>query len=83
MGGEQLQSRLVAARVTVIPPRRKGLVLAKLIYPCGKASLAVTEGQERFTKKSQLQVAKILVDLTDDVIPLRLLNPTDQPQIVY
>lgn len=37
---------------------------AQLINHCGKAPLAVTKGQERFIKKSQLQFAKCLVDLT-------------------
>ena len=44
---------------------------------------ARSEGHKRLTKKSQLLVAKTLVDLTNDVIPLRLLNPTDQLQTVY
>lgn len=54
-----------------------------MIDPCGTVSLAVTKGQERFTKQNQLVVAKTPVDLTNDVTPLRLLNPTDQPQTVY
>ena len=85
VGGEQLPrcARMAVRVTTVIPPRSEGLVPAKLIDPCGKTSLAVTEGQERFTKKSQLLVAKTLVDVTNDVIPLRLFNPTDQPQTVY
>mgnify|MGYP006973594159 FL=1 len=73
----------VAAQVsTVVPPRSESLVPARLIDPCVEASLGVTEGQERFTR-SQLLVPKALVDLTNDIVPLRLFNPTDQPQSVY
>ena len=74
----------VAAKVkTVIPSRSESLIPAKLIDSCGGALLAITEGQERFTKRSQLLVAKVLVDLSSDVVPLQPLNPTDQPQRVY
>ena len=59
------------------------LIPAKLIDPCGEASVAITEGQERFTRKSQVLVAKTLVDLRNDFVPLRLFNPTDQPKTVY
>lgn len=79
-----LKCARVASKVTtVIPPRSESLIPAKLIDSCGGALLAITEGQERFTKRSQLLVAKALVDLSSDVVPLRLLNPTDQPQTVY
>ena len=85
VGGEELQmcTRVAAQVTTVIPPRSESLVPARLIDPCGEASLGVTKGQERFTRRSQLLVAKALVDLTNDVVPLRLFNPTDQPQTVY
>ena len=85
VGGEELQmcARVAAQVTTVIPPRSESLVPARLIDPCGEASLGVTKGQERFTRRSQLLVAKALVDLTNDVVPLRLFNPTDQPQTVY
>jgi len=76
-------ARVVAKVTTVIPPRSESLIPAKLIDSCGGALLAITEGQERFTKRSQLLVAKALLDLSGDVVPLRLLNPTDQPQTVY
>ena len=77
--GEELQrcARVAAQVTTVIPPRSESLVQARLIDPCGEASLGVTKGQERFTRRSQLLVAKALVDLTNDVVPLRLFNPTD------
>ena len=68
---------------TVIPAKSEGLVPVILIDPCGKTSLAVAEDQECFTKKSQLLVTKTLVDLTNDVIPLKLLNLTDQPKTFY
>lgn len=34
------------------------------------------------TGSFQLLVPKALVDLTNDIVPLRLFNPTDQPQTV-
>ena len=85
VGGDQLPrcARVAAQVTTVIPPRSESLVPAKVIDPCGEASLGITEGQVRFTRKSQLLVAKTLVDLTNGVVPLRLFNPTDQPQTVY
>ena len=76
-------ARIPAKVTTVIPPRSESLIPAKLIDSCGGALLAITKGQERFTKRSQLLVAKALVDLSGDVVPLRLLNPTGQPQTVY
>ena len=80
VGGEELQR---CARVAVIPPRSESLIPARLIDPCGEASIGVTKGQELFTRRSQLLVGKALVNLTNDVVPLRLFNPTDQPQTVY
>lgn len=74
----------VAVQVTsVIPPRSESLVPAKVIGPCGEASLRITEGQVRFTQRSKLLVAMTLQDLTYGVVPLRLFNPTDQTQTVY
>lgn len=85
VGGEELQrcARVAAQVTTVIPPRSESLIPARIIDPCGDASLGITEGQERFTQRSQLLVAKTLVDLTDGVVPLRLFNPTGQLQTVY
>ena len=72
VGGEELQmcARVAAQVTTVIPPRSESLVPARLIDHCGEASLGVTKGQEPFTRRSQLLVAKALVDLTNDVVPL-------------
>ena len=61
--------------------RSESLVPVRQIDPCVEVSLGITEGQERFTR-SQLLVPKALVDLTNDIVPLRLFNPTDQPQTV-
>lgn len=60
VGGEQvLRCVKVAMQVTtVIPPRSERLIPFRLIYPCGEASLGVTEGQEHFTRRSQLLVSK-------------------------
>lgn len=65
-------ARVAEKVTTVIPPRSESLIPAKRINSCGGALLANTEGQERFTKRSQLLVAKVLVDLSGDVVPLRL-----------
>ena len=62
-------------------PKSENLVPVRQIDPCVEVSLGITEGQERFTR-SQLLVPKALVDLTNDIVPLRLFNPTDQPQTV-
>ena len=85
VGRDQLpRCARVAAQVTsVIPPRSESLVLAKVIDPCGEASLGITEGKARFTQRSWLLVAKTLVDLSNGIVPLRLFKPTDQPQTVY
>ena len=85
MGGEQLPTcaRVAAQVATVIPPRSESLVPAGVIDPCGEASLCITEGQTHFTQSSLLLVAKTIVDITNGVVPLRLFNPTDQPQTVY
>ena len=45
-------------------------------FPCSDI-----KRQECFSR-SQLSLAKTLVNLTKDVIPLRLFNPTDQPQTI-
>ena len=84
MEGEELKrcARVAAQVSTITPPRSGSLVPARLIDPCVEASLGVTEGQERFNR-SQLLIPKALVDLTNDIVPLRLFNPTDQPQTVY
>ena len=76
-------ARVAVKLTTVIPPRSESLIPAKLIDSCWGALIAITESQEGFTKRSQLLVAKLLVDLSDNVVPLQLSNPTDQPQTVY
>ena len=76
-------ARVAAQATMVIPQRNEGLVPAKLIDSCGRASLGIKEGQERFKRKSQLLISRCLVDLTNAVVPLRLFNPTDRPQTVY
>ena len=85
VGGEELQrcARVAAQVTTVISAKSENLVPAWLIDPSGEASLGVTNGQERFTRRNQLLVAKALVDFTNDVVPLKLFNPSDQPQTVY
>ena len=71
MGGEQLPTcaRVAAQVATVIPPRSESLVPARVIDPCGEASLCITEGQTHFTQSSLLLVAKTLVDITNGVVP--------------
>ena len=47
VGGEELQmcARVAAQVTTVMPPRSESLVPARLIDPCGEASLGVTKGR--------------------------------------
>ena len=85
VGGEELPrcARVAAQVTTVVPPRSENIIPARVTDPCAEAALGITEGQVHFIQRCQLPVVKTLVDLTDSVVPLRLFNPTDQPQTVY
>ena len=52
---------------TVIPSRSESLIPARVIDPSGDAALGITEGNVRFTQRSQLLVAKTLLTEFADV----------------
>ena len=65
--------RITVGTTTVIPPKSEALVPSKLIDSFGD-TLLVSQGQTWLTKKSQLLVARSLVETQQGVIPLRMLT---------
>ncbi|KAL9972959.1 hypothetical protein ACROYT_G019360 [Oculina patagonica] len=67
---------------TVVPPRSEALVAGKIVgsdcpYP------GPLEPTARLLEVNHLMLARSLVDAASDIIPLRVLNPTDYPGTLY
>ena len=67
-------TRIAVGTTNVIPLKSEALVPAKLIDSCGD-TLLVTQGQTRFTKKSQLLVARSLVKAQQRGHPVEDVEP--------
>ncbi len=77
--------RVAVKETTVIAANSEQLLSAKLVtrpQTQGK-QMGVLEPRDVFVKKHAVIVASTLVDAENDVIPIRVLNPTTKPVKIY
>ena len=66
----------------VVPPRSEDLVAGKIVGQYTPV-LRLPEPTARIMEVNQLILTRSLVDTSSDIIPLRVLNPTDSPCTLY
>ncbi|KAL3891151.1 hypothetical protein ACJMK2_003414 [Sinanodonta woodiana] len=80
-------ARVVLSEIMTIPARHEMNVPCKLQTVgnnCSYGSTGIVESEERFVENKQLLVGKILISArSDDVIPLRVMNVTDETKVVH
>ena len=70
--------RVSVENTTVVPPRSEALVAGKIVGQCALVPGLLLH-TPRLMEVNQLILARSLVDTSSDIIPLRVLNPTDYP----
>ena len=75
--------RVAVAETVTVPPGTEMLVPGMYVEPTGVTGPGVLEVAAKFLERSQLLVAKSLVNMEQAQVPLRLLNPTTEPRTVY
>ena len=74
--------RVSVENTSVVPPRSETLVAGKIVGQYVPV-LGLLEPTARLMEVSQLILARSLVDTSSEIIPLRVLNPTDYPCTLY
>ena len=74
-------SRVKVGRTLVVPPHSEVIIPGELVGDV--TGIGVLEPTERLLKSNQLLLAKAVVNTGSPTIPLRVLNPTDEPRKVY
>ena len=74
--------RVSVENTAVVPPRCEALVAGKIVGQCAPV-LGLLEPTARIMEVNQLILARSVVDTSSNIIPLRLLNPTDYPCTLY
>ncbi|XP_071851486.1 uncharacterized protein [Apostichopus japonicus] len=72
-------TRVVVANTVVVPVSSEKIVMARTSAQMEMSACAIVECSESFLRRRQLMVARAIVDPSKGVIPLRLMNVTDQP----
>jgi hypothetical protein len=73
--------RVAVRETTVIPPNSEQLLSAKLVTkPANGDEMGVLEPREGFVKKHAVMVASTLINPNNDVIPIRVINPTTKSE---
>ena len=73
----------VAVKDTVMIPANSELVMAaKVLDECGNGDIGILEPTMEFVQRSKLLVGRALGQM-EGTIPIRLLNPTPYPRLVY
>ena len=67
--------RVAVAETVTVPPGTEMLVPGMYVEPTGVTGPGVLEVAAKFLERSQLLVAKSLVNMEQAQVPLRLLNP--------
>ena len=77
---------LIAAEDHNLPSRCEGFIKCKIIDEEGnitQQTKIIVEPMKEFEDKSHLLIARSLKDMVDDVVWVRVLNPTLEPKEVY
>ncbi|XP_071849891.1 uncharacterized protein [Apostichopus japonicus] len=75
--------RVVLARTVVVPASSEGMATARVPGWKMQGESAVVECSEKFLEKHPVIIARAIVDLNKETAPLRLMNPTSRPLILY
>lgn len=75
--------RIRISETTGIPPLSESVIPGHCNREVKLNTPAVLRPTENFSEKCDLLMAKELVNLENDVIPLRVMNITDRPQVLY
>ena len=74
--------RVSVETTAVVPPRSEALVAGKIVGQYTPVP-GLLEPTVRLMEVNHLILARSLVDISSDIIPLRVLNPTDYPCTLY
>ena len=74
--------RVGLTATTVIPPYHE-MILPANVSPVLGCSIGIVEGDASFTDRCATDVARVLVSVTNDVIPVRLANFGPKPVTLY
>lgn len=75
--------RIRISETTGIPPLSESVIPGHCNRQVKLNTPAVLRPTENFSEKCDLLMAKELVNLENDVIPLRVMNINDRPQVLY
>ncbi len=75
--------RVAVTETTVIPPNSEQLVSGKLMTKPENEEMGVLEPREIFTRKHPVMVASTLVNPSNEIIPIRVINPTQNPVKIH
>ena len=75
--------RIALCETVVLPPRSESIVTAHFVDGEATEELGVIEATGQFQERHNLMMARSLVHLNWNQVPLRLLNPTDSTKTVY
>ena len=72
------------AETVVVPGRHEMILLAKFKGAvCGDTVLGVVEPSPGFAERHDLLLARVLVQPKDDMVPVRVINPSPLPVTLY
>ena len=74
--------RVAVDETTLVPPKSEAVIRAKIIGP-NTPILGILEPTTRLMESNNLMLARTLVDTGAGLIPLRVLNPSDEPRMLY
>ena len=77
--GRQVSCRIRAAGTVIVPPGCEVILQGKIQQRQHSPSHAVFESISSFGRDTRLMVGKALIDTTKGEVPVRVLNPRDEP----
>ena len=77
--GRQVSCRVTAASTVVVPPRCEMILEGRVMGRQNRPANAIVESVSSFGRETRLMVGKALIDTTKGSVPLRILNPWEEP----
>ena len=81
--GSQVSCRVTAAKTVVVPPLSEVILEGYVVGRSNRPMNAVVESVSSFGRETGLLVGKALVDTATGSVPLRILNPREEPVEVF
>ena len=75
--------RVTVAQSVAVPPRHEMIISGKLSTHKNLPEWGMLDPCTQFMQKNHLLVGKVLVDTASDTVPIRVMNLTDETQVVY